>query len=81
LIRENKTFRINSAIQTGAKKGMMLLDDSLFKLWKSGKVLEEDVLGKANNVDDLAQRIANAKKGLFDDDVDMPPGAPGGGKH
>ena len=37
LIRENKTFRINSAIQTGTKHGMLLLDDSLFKLWKEGK--------------------------------------------
>ena len=26
----------NSAIQTGAKQGMVLLDDSLFKLWKDG---------------------------------------------
>ena len=37
LIRENKTFRINSAIQTGAKHGMQLLDDSLFNLWQQGK--------------------------------------------
>ena len=29
LIREGKTFRINSSIQTGRKFGMMLLDDSL----------------------------------------------------
>ena len=67
LIRENKTFRINSAIQTGAKKGMRLLDDDLFRLWKEKKVAEEDVLMKAQNVDDLAKRIANAKQGIFDD--------------
>src|SRR5205814_8520390 len=34
LIRENKTFRISSAIQTGAKFGMQLMDDALFKHWK-----------------------------------------------
>src|SRR5499427_8514915 len=34
LIRENKTFRISSAIQTGAKFGMQLMDDALFKAWK-----------------------------------------------
>src|SRR5215218_5461282 len=38
LIRENKTFRINSSIQTGAKHGMQLLDDHMFRLWKEGIV-------------------------------------------
>ncbi len=68
LIRENKTFRINSAIQTGAKKGMKLLDDDLFRLWSERKVSEEDVLAKAQNFDELERRITNAKQGLFDDD-------------
>ena len=67
LIRENKTFRINSAMQTGAKLGMQLLDDHLFKLWNEKKVTEDDVLAKAQNVDDLARRITNAKQGIFDD--------------
>jgi twitching motility protein PilT len=68
LIRENKTFRINSAMQTGAKKGMRLLDDDLFRLWSERKVSEEDVLAKAQNFDELERRITNAKQGLFDDD-------------
>ena len=68
LIRENKTFRINSAIQTGAKLGMQLLDDHLFRLWNEKKVTEDDVLAKAQNVDDLTRRIANAKQGIFDDE-------------
>jgi twitching motility protein PilT len=68
LIRENKTFRINSAIQTGAKLGMRLLDDDLFRLWSEKKVTEEDVLAKAQSVDDLARRIANAKQGIYEDD-------------
>ena len=68
LIRENKTFRINSAIQTGAKLGMKLLDDDLFRLWNEKKVTEEDVLAKAQNVDELAKRITNAKQGIFDDE-------------
>jgi twitching motility protein PilT len=67
LIRENKTFRINSTIQTGAKHGMMLLDDSLFNLWRDGKVTVEDAISKSNMPDDLLRRIANAKKGIFDD--------------
>jgi twitching motility protein PilT len=68
LIRENKTFRINSAIQTGAKLGMKLLDDDLFRLWNERKVTEENVLAKAQNVDELAARIMKAKQGIFDDD-------------
>ena len=70
LIRENKTFRINSAIQTGAKLGMQLLDDHLFRLWNEKKVAEEDVMYKAQNPDDLMIRIANAKRGVFDDNDD-----------
>ena len=41
LIRENKTYRIDSSIQTGRKHGMILLDDSLFNLWRQGLVEEE----------------------------------------
>jgi twitching motility protein PilT len=71
LIRENKTFRINSAIQTGAKNGMQLLDDHLFRHWEDGKCIEEEVVAKANSPDELIKRIANAKRGLFDDDQDV----------
>lgn len=62
LIRENKTFRINSAIQTGAKFGMMLMDDCLFEHWVNERVEMEDVLGKANDPDSLAKRIATARR-------------------
>ena len=62
LIRENKTFRINSAIQTGAKFGMMLMDDCLFKLWLEEKVEMEEVLAKAHDPDSLAKRVATARR-------------------
>ena len=71
LIRENKTFRITSAIQTGAKQGMMLLDDSLFQLWREQKCAKADVLAKAQLPDELAGRIARAERGLFDDEDDV----------
>ncbi|MCC6511646.1 MAG: Flp pilus assembly complex ATPase component TadA, partial [Pirellulaceae bacterium] len=72
LIRENKTFRINSAIQTGAKYGMNLMDDALFGLWRDGKVTVEDVLSKAHRPDDLAKRIVNVRRGLGDDAEPIP---------
>lgn len=79
LIRENKTFRINSAIQTGAKHGMILMDDALFNHWRNEKVTAEDVLAKAHNPDDLARRIANARRGVFDEAPEDQPGAGGNG--
>jgi len=70
LIRENKIFRITSAIQTGSKHGMKLLDDHLYDHWKNELVTKEDVIAKANSPDDLAKRIADAERGAFDDDLD-----------
>ncbi len=70
LIRENKTFRITSAIQTGAKHGMLLLDDSLFQLWREQKCAKADVMAKAQMPDELAARIANAERGMFDEEDD-----------
>jgi len=71
LIRENKIFRITSSIQTGAKHGMRLLDDHLFILWKEEKVTKQDALAKANVPDELAHKIAEAERGMFDDAADV----------
>jgi twitching motility protein PilT len=68
LIRENKTFRITSAIQTGHKQGMQLLDDHMFKLWKDGIVEKRDILLKAHAVDELQNKIARAERGMFEDE-------------
>jgi twitching motility protein PilT len=68
LIRENKTFRINSSIQTGMKYGMQLLDDHMFKLWREGIVNKEEVLVKSNSPDDMKRRFERAERGLFDDE-------------
>jgi twitching motility protein PilT len=72
LIRENKTFRINSAMQTGAKFGMQLMDDALFHHWKNELVTVEDVLAKAHRPDDLAKRIVQARHGEGDDQIPVP---------
>jgi twitching motility protein PilT len=73
LIRENKTFRINSAIQTGAKFGMMLMDDHLFELWLNEKCTMEDVLGKAHDPDALAKRIAVTRRQLLANEMPILP--------
>jgi twitching motility protein PilT len=68
LIREAKTYRINSSIQTGRKYGMQLLDDALFDLWRKGLCEERDVVVRSNQPGELKARIANAKKGIFDEE-------------
>ncbi len=47
LIREGKSYQINSAIQTGAKLGMVSMDMSLMDLYSKGLVTYEDAVSKA----------------------------------
>src|SRR6516164_865603 len=68
LVRENKTYRIDSSIQTGRKHGMFLLDENLFRLWKEGIVEKEEVLMRSSKPSELASKISAAEKGLLDED-------------
>ncbi len=49
LIRDNKTFRINSDIQTGAKYGMVTLDGFLMDKYAQGLISREEVLTKSQD--------------------------------
>jgi twitching motility protein PilT len=57
LIRENKTYNIDSHIQTGKRYGMMLLDTSLFELYEQGVIHAEDAILKARKPRELEQKI------------------------
>ena len=60
LIRENKTFRIDSAIQTGRKFGMQLLDDHLWKLYEEGIVAADEMIDKAKDPGALTDKVHRA---------------------
>ena len=49
LIRDNKTFRLNSDIQTGAKYGMVTLDSFLLDKYMAGMIAREEVITKAQD--------------------------------
>jgi twitching motility protein PilT len=49
LIRDNKTFRINSDIQTGAKYGMLTLDSFLLEKYQAGMISQHEVITKAQD--------------------------------
>jgi twitching motility protein PilT len=68
LIRENKTYRITSSIQTGQKQGMQSLDDHMFRLWREGMVEKREILLKANQPEDLAVRVARAEHGGLEEE-------------
>ncbi len=55
LIRENKSFRITSSIQTGHKYGMNLLDEHLMALYRKDIVTYEAAMSKAMSPDEFEQ--------------------------
>ena len=57
LIREAKTYRIDSAIQTGAKFGMQLLDDHLWKLYSEGVIAADMMIDRARSPGSLVEKV------------------------
>ena len=57
LIRENKTFRIDSTIQTSRDKGMKLLDDSLLELYGKGLIDRTEVLTRCRYPEEVTKRL------------------------
>lgn len=57
LIRENKTYRIDSSIQTGKKFGMQLLDEHLWDLYSSGTIGAQDMLDSARHPAELKIKL------------------------
>ena len=64
LIRENKTYRIDSSIQTGKKLGMQLLDEHLWQLYESGKITLEEMLDKGRQPGALQDKAMAKLKAL-----------------
>jgi twitching motility protein PilT len=58
LIRDNKTFRLATEIQTGAKYGMNTIEQSLVDLYLGGVIAREEVFGKAQDPELVAQLLA-----------------------
>ena len=58
LIRDNKTFRLATEIQTGAKYGMVSLEASLVDLYLGGVIAREELFGRAQDSELAAQLLA-----------------------
>lgn len=60
LIRENKTFRIDSTIQTSSNQGMILLDDWIFQLYQQDLVDYDEAMLKCKDRQYLRRKIEDS---------------------
>ena len=77
LIRENKTFRIDSAIQTGKKYGMQLLDEHLWNLYEAGTINAEDCVDRSRGPGAMQDKIDAHRRGLDVSAMEKKAGAEG----
>jgi twitching motility protein PilT len=63
LIRDNKTFRIQSDIQTGAKFGMVTLDGFLIDKWQQGLISRDEVITKSQDPTTVMQKLQEIEAG------------------
>jgi twitching motility protein PilT len=57
LIRDNKTFRIQSDIQTGMKYGMVTLDSFLIEKYLQGMIAREEVINKSQDATTIMAKL------------------------
>jgi twitching motility protein PilT len=81
LIRDNKTFRIASDIQTGAKYGMVTLDGYLMEKYQAGIISREEVINKCQDPVTMMAKlqeydIAKATEAARGGGTVVPPSAP-----
>jgi twitching motility protein PilT len=61
-IREHEFHQILSVIQTGRKKGMHLMDDSLFELYQGGEITYEAAISNSSNPRAMRERVLDQGK-------------------
>ena len=56
-IRKNESYKITSAIQTNRNRGMILLDENLYQMYRDGKITREETELKAQNPTEMKKRL------------------------
>lgn len=57
LIRDNKSIQIPNAILSGKKSGMMLMDEVIMDLTRSGRITTDDAIKYAPDPESMAKRL------------------------
>ena len=71
LIRDNKTYRINSDIQTGAKYGMVNLDSYLLEKYQAGLIAEDEVITKAQDPGTIMDKLRSVQAGMMAEEEEL----------
>lgn len=57
MIRDNKSYQIDNAIQTSAAEGMVSMDQSLITLFQEGKITADTAVEYASNPEQVARKV------------------------
>ena len=71
LIRDNKTYRINSDIQPGAKYGMVNLDSYLLEKYQAGLIAEDEVITKAQDPGTIMDKLRSVQAGMMAEEEEL----------
>jgi twitching motility protein PilT len=63
VIREGKTHQIDATIRSGASEGMIAMDESIYDLFKKGRITQETAVKYCNNPEAMERRL-NATVGF-----------------
>lgn len=57
MIRDNKNYQIDNAIQTSSAEGMITMDQSLVQLYQQGKITAQTAISYALNGEQVARKV------------------------
>ena len=57
MIRDGKTHQIDNAISTGAKDGMLSMDQSMYRLFKDGRITAQTAIDYAGEPEQMRRKI------------------------
>tara|TARA_B100000902_G_C26655739_1_gene595941 strand:- start:188 stop:580 length:393 start_codon:yes stop_codon:yes gene_type:complete len=62
LIRENNVHQLDNYIKSGGNDGMILMDDSLIKLYQKGIISDSNLIRHAINPTQIEENISTVRK-------------------